>query len=201
MKSPSKPLYIVWSYETSKGQAKWKDTGTRSFWWVASKRFYALSQMWWWWNNNLPFFAQKESVRLACRYHHVVLMECTYKTNKYRSPLFHIVGVTLFNSQFSVGFCFLKEEKQNDYMWALSKLATILTPETRPAVIVIDRELSLIAAIDKVFPSSSHLLCIWHINKNIMSKCKRQFETSEEWNLFLQQWNILVAANTKKEII
>ena len=49
--------------------------------------------------------------------------------------------MTSFNSQFSVGLCFLKEEKQNDYMWALSKLAAILAPETRPAVIVTDREL------------------------------------------------------------
>nr|CCA18072.1 Pc21g00130 putative [Albugo laibachii Nc14] len=145
------------------------------------------------------FFAHKESVRLARQYHHVALMDCTYKTNKYRLPLLHIVGMTSFNSHFSVGFCFLKEEKQSDYTWALSKLATIWTPETRPGLIVTDRELALMAAIDKVFSSSSHLLCIWHTNKNILAKCKRQFETSEEWTVFLQQWCILVAANTELE--
>nr|CCA18090.1 Pc21g00130 putative [Albugo laibachii Nc14] len=107
--------------------------------------------------------------------------------------------MTSLNSHFSVGFCFLKEEKQSGYTWALSKLATIWTPETRPGVIVTDRELALMAAIDKVFSSSSHLLCIWHINKNILAKCKRQFETSEEWTVFLQQWCILVAANTELE--
>ena len=32
-----------------------------------------------------------------------------------------------------------------------------------------------------------------------MYKCKRQFETSEQGNLFLQQWNNLVAANTEVE--
>ena len=32
-----------------------------------------------------------------------------------------------------------------------------------------------------------------------MSKCKRQFETSEQWKFYLQQWNILVAANTEVE--
>ena len=66
------------------------------------------------------FFAHKESVRLARQYHHVALMDCTYKTNKYRLPLLHIAGMTSFNSHFSVGFCFLKEEKQSDYTWALS---------------------------------------------------------------------------------
>ena len=105
------------------------------------------------------FSAHKESIRLACQYHHVVLMDCTYKTNEYRLPLLHIVGMTSFNIQFSVVFCFLKEEKQNEYMWTLSKLAAILTPETRQAAIVTDRDLSLMTAIDKIFPSSSHMLC------------------------------------------
>ena len=57
----------------------------------------------------------------------------------------------------------------------LGHYLTILTPETRPGVIVRDRELALMAALDKVFSSSSHLLCIWHINKTILAKCKRQF--------------------------
>ena len=127
-------------------------------------------------------------------------MDCTYKTNKYRLPLLHIVGMTSLNSQFSAGFCFLKEEKQKDYMWALSKLAAILTPETRPAVIVTDLEVSLMAAIDKIFPSSSHMMCTWHINKNIMSKCKRQlrrasnetcfFSSGIIWWLLTRKWNL-----------
>ena len=76
------------------------------------------------------FFAHKESIWLACRYHHVVLMDCTYKTNKYRLPLLHIVGMKSINSQFSVGFCFLKEERQNDYM---RHIKTCSHPNTRGA--------------------------------------------------------------------
>nr|CCA20967.1 Pc21g00130 putative [Albugo laibachii Nc14] len=145
------------------------------------------------------FFANKECVRLARQYHRVALMNCKYKRNKYRLPLRHIVGTTSSNSHFSVGFCFLKEEKKKDYTWALSKLATIWTPEMRPAVIVTDRELAVMTSIAKAISSSSHLLCIWHINKNILAKCKRQFETSEEWTAFLQPCCILVEANTEVE--
>ena len=64
--------------------------------------------------------------------------------------------------------CYLKEEKQNDYTRTLSKLATIWTADKRPAAIVTDRGLALMAGLDKVFSSSSHLWYIWHINKNIM---------------------------------
>ena len=66
-------------------------------------------------------------------------------------------------------------------------------------MIVTYHELALMAAIDIVFSSSPHLLCMWHINNNILAKCKRQFEMSEEWTVFLQQWCILVVANTEVE--
>ena len=157
--------------------------------------------MWWWSSNNLLFFAHKESIRLACWYRHVVLMDCTYKTNKYRLPLLHIGGMTSFNSQFSVDFCFLKEEKQNNYMWGLSKFAAILTPETRPAVIVTNRELSLMAAIDKIFPSSSHMLCTWHINikpsrpnaNDVLRRASNGtcfFSSRIIWWLLTRKWNL-----------
>ena len=59
------------------------------------------------------FFAHNASIQLAQHYHHVILMDCTYKMNiKYRLPLLHVVGMTSFNSQYTIGFCFLKEEKK-----------------------------------------------------------------------------------------
>nr|CCA25904.1 Pc21g00130 putative [Albugo laibachii Nc14] len=199
-RSPCEPLYIMqWASECAEGYASWKHTDSSYFHDLQASKFLHFHR----YNENGTitslFFAHKESVRLSRQYHHVSLMDCIHKTNKYRLPILHIVGMTSFNSHFSVGFCFLKEEKQSDYTWALSKLAIIWTPETRPGVIVTDRELALMAAIDKLFSSSSHLLCVWHINKNILAKCKRQFETSEEWTVFLQQWCIWVAANTELE--
>ena len=68
--------------------------------------------MWWWWSNDPPFFAHKKSFGLACQYHHVVLMDCTYKPNKYRLPLLHIVGMTRFNNLFSAGYCFFKKRSK-----------------------------------------------------------------------------------------
>jgi hypothetical protein len=38
------------------------------------------------------FFAFPESVKLAHVYHHVIVLDCTYKTNRYAMPLLHIVG-------------------------------------------------------------------------------------------------------------
>ncbi|XP_026410785.1 uncharacterized protein LOC113306010 [Papaver somniferum] len=49
-------------------------------------------------------------------------MDCTYKTNKFEMPLFNIVGKTSTNAHFSVGFCFLKNELEESYVWALNQV-------------------------------------------------------------------------------
>nr|GEZ36699.1 hypothetical protein [Tanacetum cinerariifolium] len=42
-------------------------------------------------------------------------------------------------------------------------------------------------AINNVFPSARNLLCVWHIEKNVVSNCKRFFEHSEEFNDFIEK--------------
>ena len=54
--------------------------------------------------------------------HEVLLMNCTYKINKYKMPLLIITGVTSLNTTFYVGFLFMKGEHYSDYVWALKAL-------------------------------------------------------------------------------
>ena len=44
-----------------------------------------------------------------------------------------------------------------------------------PTVVVTDAKTGLIAAILIVFTGTKHLLCIWHINKNIVVHCKNWY--------------------------
>ena len=66
-------------------------------------------------------------------------------------------------------------------------------------VIVTDRELALMNAIDVVFPSSKHLLCRWHINKNVLAKCKKMFDSKDTWEKFNSSWNLLIFSSSKDE--
>ena len=54
-----------------------------------------------------------------------------------------------------------------------------------PNVIILDRELSLMNAIATIFPQATSLLCRWHINKNVLAKCKKLFEKKEKWDMFI----------------
>jgi hypothetical protein len=145
------------------------------------------------------FFAHPESVTLANQYNHVVVMDCTYKTNRFRMPLLHIIGMTSFNTTFTVGFCFLAMERFENYMWAMSKLSKVWKNGCVPNVIVTDRELALMNAIQQVFPLSTNILCIWHINKNILAYCKKHYEVQETFDAFMQVWNVLVSSTSEED--
>ena len=117
-------------------------------------------------DNNLThhFFANSKSIKLVRHFPSVLFLKCTCKTNKYKRPLLHAVGFTCLNSTFSSSFTFLPKD-QEDQIWALYQIKSIYNGVSSPKVIIIDRELALVRAVQEVFPASKHLLCRWHIKK------------------------------------
>jgi hypothetical protein len=51
------------------------------------------------------------SLELVKRYPRIVIMDCTYKTNKYNLPLLHIIGVDACSNSFSIAYAFLNNEQ------------------------------------------------------------------------------------------
>ena len=49
----------------------------------------------------------------------VMLLDCTYKTNKYGLPALNIVGVTNQNTSFQIAFILIKKETEIDFNWAM----------------------------------------------------------------------------------
>jgi len=138
------------------------------------------------------------SIELLQTYHHVFLMDCTYKTNMFNMSLFNIVGLTSTNSTFFGAFAFLQTETEEDYKWALMKLLTVLGGVPSPKAIVTDRELALLNAIPLVFPQAKNILCLWHVNKNVRTRCKKHFP-KDEWEPFKISWNAVTNARTEPE--
>lgn len=134
------------------------------------------------------FFAEPFQVQLTKRFHHVLLLDCTYKTNKFNMPLLEVVGVTCCNTTFSCCYAFLREEKVDDYVWALERLAEMIGDGERLKVMVTDRELALMNAKDVVFPNANLVLCNWHIHKNIGKNCKHHFSTADGWTAFMSDF-------------
>ncbi|KAI7935717.1 hypothetical protein MJO28_016588 [Puccinia striiformis f. sp. tritici] len=137
------------------------------------------------------FFAHPGSVHLARIYHHVALLDATYKTNRYKLPLLHVIGQTATNKSFAIAFCFLMYENNEGYLWAVNNLRKhVWNPDQIPPVFITDRETALRNALAEVFPASKAHLCAWHICTNITTACKKHFPSDMiAWKQFLDHWN------------
>ncbi len=90
-------------------------------------------------------------------------------------PLLNIIGITGVGTSFYLSYMFLQTEQKVNYVWALKQLQAIFPQH--PQVLITDRDFALINAIHRVFPSSVHFLCQWHIQKNVLARCKAFFTT------------------------
>ena len=87
--------------------------------------------------------------------------------------LLDIVGVTSTGMTFSATFTYLEGEYLNNVVWALEQFWGIfLIRDALLEVIVTDKDVALMNAMKSVFPESTNLLCLFHIDKNVKTKCK-----------------------------
>ncbi|XP_022841839.1 protein FAR-RED ELONGATED HYPOCOTYL 3-like [Olea europaea var. sylvestris] len=82
------------------------------------------------------FWAHPYSVDLLQAFPRVIIMDCTYKINRYRLPLLEIVGVTSIDLTFSIAFAYLGKECEENYAWALGRLKSLMNDIIMPSVIV-----------------------------------------------------------------
>jgi hypothetical protein len=144
------------------------------------------------------FLAHRSSIELLQGSPEILVLDCTYKTNRYRMPLLAITGVSALGSTFHVAIVFLGREIRETYGWALRGLKVLYSSigVDAPETLVTDRDLGLMGAIRDVFPRAGHLLCQWHVQKNVLARCKRHFSSAEDWEEFFRVWRNLLASAT-----
>ncbi|KAL8457224.1 hypothetical protein ACS0TY_035171 [Phlomoides rotata] len=145
------------------------------------------------------FFAHPVSVQLVRAFPKILIIDCTYKTNRYRLPYLEIVGVTSTGMTFSVGYMYLEAEKEENYTWALGVLRDLLGDVCLHTMIIIDREKALMNTVASKFLESRHFLCTWHIAKNVFAKCKGHFTSNVQWEDFYNQFNRVMFSNSEKD--
>ncbi|XP_076943685.1 uncharacterized protein LOC143614011 [Bidens hawaiensis] len=142
------------------------------------------------------FFVHPTSFDIWRAFPHILIIDSTYKTNKYNMPFVQIVGVTSTNNTFSIAFAFMHNEKTVNYTWVLNCLKLTLDKCMLPRVIVTDRELALVNACKEVFPDAAQLLCRWHIEQNIFRRCRNFVRSRGDWDKYSSLWKSLVDSAT-----
>ncbi len=124
----------------------------------------------------------------------VLVLDCIYKTNKYKMSLLIIFEQIALHRKFYVTFCFMIREKFDDYSWAFDQLK-LLYKQLKILdliVFVIDVKKPLMNARYLIFSQFNHLLCIWHINDNVLINCKKKFFTKKTWEKFFSNWKVMM---------
>ncbi|CAN1248903.1 PKS-NRPS hybrid synthetase cheA [Linum perenne] len=146
------------------------------------------------------FMAHPEAVKLHRAYPYVVLLDSTYKTNRYGYPLVELIGITPVGKSFTIAYVIMKDESIDIYKWVLEKLKMLVEEDSVPNVIVTDPELGLLAAIKETFPHSVHLLCIWHISADVETRAKNMVKDGQLGkNIKNRWWKDVLEASTDVE--
>ena len=146
------------------------------------------------------FWCHPDAVKLCNACNLVFLIDITYKTNRYRLPLLDFVGVTPTGMTFSAGFAYLKGERLNNVVWALERFRGLfLKRDALSGVIVTNRDLTLMNVVKTVFPECTNLLCRFHIDKSVKTKCKSLVGQKNAWDYVMEAWRSLVDCPYEEE--
>lgn len=145
------------------------------------------------------FWVHPFALELLKAFPRVLIVDCTSKHNGCHLPLLEIVGVTSTELTFSVAFAYLQSEQEDNFVWALERLRSIVESNVLPSVIVTDKNLALMNAIQGVFPNATNLICRSHISRDILANCKKLFESKDRWEAFINSWNVLVLSTSEEE--
>lgn len=143
------------------------------------------------------FFAHPKSVEMLNLYPDLVLLDCTYKTNRFKLPLLNIVGSTCLNTTFYIAFYFFKYEDKESYVWALSYVKSLYN-SSLPKALVMDRDMALLGASRTVFPEAGRILCIWHVEKNVLIYVCREIREKEAQEEFMKKWMLMISSSTEE---
>ena len=97
----------------------------------------------------------------------VVVFDSTYKINRYNLPLVPFVGVNHHKHTVIFGCGIISHENKNSYEWLLRTFSNA-NIQKHPISVITDGDLAMQRAIRIAWPNSSHRLCGWHIEQNLV---------------------------------
>ena len=102
----------------------------------------------------------------------------TYKTNRFKMPLFQITGVTNVGSIFDAAFGLVDNEREDGFNWLVSQFDSFRRQlgAPLPDVIITDFDKTLKTAVKSIFPQAAQQICLFHANKNVVLNIKRKWK-------------------------
>ena len=100
-------------------------------------------------------------------------MDATYRTNYYNLPLLHFLGRLPMGKNFTVAFCFISDENERMFSWALRMLKASVYGPIKQSVLLTDHDQELEKSLLVIHPLVLHLLYVWHVEKNVLEHAQK----------------------------
>lgn len=98
-------------------------------------------------------------------YGDVVVFDTTYRTNKYNLICAPFVGINNHWKNVMFGCAFITNEKTDSFEWLFEVFKKSMEGQS-PITLFTYPDRAIENAIEKVFPTTRHRLCIWHLYQN-----------------------------------
>ena len=134
------------------------------------------------------FFINKISTKILTTNDEICILDCIYKTNKYKMSLIIMTKIINFNISYYASMCFIKNEKHENYCWFLKiikKLYQKVDISFSFVWLFDDKSNIVIVFAIEISSNAKHTLCVWYIEKNVINNCKKYFKNIVLWNKFM----------------
>ncbi|KAE8696576.1 hypothetical protein F3Y22_tig00110656pilonHSYRG00182 [Hibiscus syriacus] len=131
----------------------------------------------------------------------VIAFDTTYKDNLYGRPIMPIVGVNHHHNTIVFATAIITDETSQSFEWVLQNFLEAMMNKS-PISVVTDGDRAMQRAIKSVIPYAKHILCSWHLSRNVQanigdpkftaafSKCMASWWTTKEFDI---QWRSIVS--------
>jgi len=110
------------------------------------------------------------------KFHDVIVIDTTSKTNQFDMILFMITAVDNNFKNLIVAAALIEDETEATFAWILDELK--IACEVTPTVIYSDLDSALVSAISNNYPETCLFHCIFHIDLNLKKIFERSYAIS-----------------------
>jgi len=128
-------------------------------------------------------------------YGDIIIMDSTYRVNKYKLPLSILSGFTHTGRICIFRIGILNNETKETFDWLLKEFFKIHAK--LPVILVSDHDLALESVLDNNYPMIKHIICSWHVDQSF----NKNFAYLSAMNLLSlkQNLNKLCTCESKSE--
>nr|KAJ0211162.1 hypothetical protein LSAT_V11C400207320 [Lactuca sativa] len=154
---------------------------------------------------NAMFWADETDKLYYKEFGDVISFDATFRTNKYGMIFVPFTAIDNHKRSINIGAGLLSNESIESYRWLLE--AFLKAHVKHPQLVLTDQDPAILQAVEAIFPTSNHRLCMWHNMKKLQAKVSADFLKNTDfrkcftklvWNVYIEpevfesRWKLLM---------